>query len=199
MTRVLPVPAPAKIRIGPSTASTASRCWGFRLLRISIYSKISAGSALWRMHFSRADRSEQTRRKIVFNRYSLNRKARRSVGRRTEINLKEKQGLRVIHESKVGHLDARAGDPVIMPVDIEVDKAVRRGMRGEQIRVQGSRTHVRGEILPLFVVRAARCAYARNGESGCWILWPFGQNAIGHVFGRKRVELLAGSARGPYE
>src|ERR1700676_1687913 len=37
MTRVLPVPAPAKMRIGPSTASTASRCWGFRLLRISIY------------------------------------------------------------------------------------------------------------------------------------------------------------------
>src|SRR5215831_4828954 len=28
MTRVLPLPAPARINTGPSTASTASRCWG---------------------------------------------------------------------------------------------------------------------------------------------------------------------------
>src|SRR6202167_4694727 len=30
MTRVLPLPAPARIRTGPSVVSTASRCWGLR-------------------------------------------------------------------------------------------------------------------------------------------------------------------------
>ena len=40
MTRVLPLPAPARIRVGPSVASTASRCWSFepreqrRLVRV---------------------------------------------------------------------------------------------------------------------------------------------------------------------
>src|ERR671923_876357 len=33
MTRVLPLPAPARIRTGPSAVSTASRCWGLRSLR----------------------------------------------------------------------------------------------------------------------------------------------------------------------
>src|SRR5579872_7004235 len=33
MTRVLPDPAPARINTAPSTASTASRCWGFSLSR----------------------------------------------------------------------------------------------------------------------------------------------------------------------
>src|ERR1700680_2584567 len=41
---------------------------------IHLSDKISAGSALWRRHFSRADTSEQTRRKIVFNRYCFHRK-----------------------------------------------------------------------------------------------------------------------------
>src|SRR5919109_1006207 len=33
MTRVLPLPAPVRIRTGPSAVSTASRCWGLRSLR----------------------------------------------------------------------------------------------------------------------------------------------------------------------
>src|SRR5437879_12249693 len=33
MTRVLPLPAPARISTGPSVVSTASRCWGLRSLR----------------------------------------------------------------------------------------------------------------------------------------------------------------------
>ncbi len=33
MTRVLPVPAPARIKTGPLMVSTASRCCGFSLLR----------------------------------------------------------------------------------------------------------------------------------------------------------------------
>src|SRR5207245_78960 len=30
MTRVFPLPAPARINTGPSVVATASRCWGFR-------------------------------------------------------------------------------------------------------------------------------------------------------------------------
>src|SRR5437773_3296479 len=36
MTRVLPVPAPARIKTGPWMVSTASRCCGLRALRLSI-------------------------------------------------------------------------------------------------------------------------------------------------------------------
>ena len=36
MTRVLPLPAPARIRSGPSVCATASRCSAFRPLRKSI-------------------------------------------------------------------------------------------------------------------------------------------------------------------
>src|ERR1051325_11915311 len=34
MTRVLPDPAPARIRVGPSTVSTASRCCSFSMIRL---------------------------------------------------------------------------------------------------------------------------------------------------------------------
>ena len=41
MTRVLPLPAPARIRTGPSVVSTASRCWGLRPERKSTTSLFS--------------------------------------------------------------------------------------------------------------------------------------------------------------
>src|SRR6266545_3095213 len=40
MTRVLPLPAPAKMSSGPSAASTASRCWG---LSSSLKGKVCPG------------------------------------------------------------------------------------------------------------------------------------------------------------
>jgi hypothetical protein len=36
MTRVLPVPAPAKIKTGPSVVSTAWRCAGFKVAKFNI-------------------------------------------------------------------------------------------------------------------------------------------------------------------
>src|SRR2546425_10305676 len=36
MTRVLPLPAPARMRSGPSVWATASRCWGFNPSRKSM-------------------------------------------------------------------------------------------------------------------------------------------------------------------
>src|SRR5690242_9050219 len=103
MTRVLPVPAPARIRIGPSVASTASRCWGFRLSRMFIFRKFGA---LGRMHFSRAEPSEQIEARDFGNKG-------RSVGRRIEINLEEKERLRAVHEGEVGDFQPRVGNPVV--------------------------------------------------------------------------------------
>ena len=43
MTRVLPVPAPARMRTGPFSVSTASRCCGFNELRFGIDGDFSFG------------------------------------------------------------------------------------------------------------------------------------------------------------
>src|SRR5436190_14813548 len=40
MTRVLPVPAPARIKTGPRTVSTASRCCGFSELKSGMCARI---------------------------------------------------------------------------------------------------------------------------------------------------------------
>src|SRR5436853_1845602 len=104
MTRVLPVPAPARMRIDPLVASTASRCWGFKLSRISICQKVPADSGPGRMHFSRAQRSEQTGAQSLFRHAQLSTNARRSVRRRSQIDLEEEQRLGVVHKCQVGNI-----------------------------------------------------------------------------------------------
>src|SRR5579863_6322023 len=56
MTRVLPLPAPARIRTGPSVVSTASRCWGLRPERKSTTDHFRTGAFLYASAYSK-DRS----------------------------------------------------------------------------------------------------------------------------------------------
>src|SRR5436190_8718529 len=71
MTRVLPLPAPASTRRGPSPAVTASRCGGFRSTRSA------SRSSTWRLYRTAKPReARRPRRARLFHRHRLGQVAR---------------------------------------------------------------------------------------------------------------------------
>ena len=65
---------------------------------------------------------------------------------------KKNIGFGVVHESQVRDVKTRIRQPIIVPVDIEVDEPMRRGVRRNKVRCQRRRADIRGELLPIFVM-----------------------------------------------
>src|SRR5580700_10929223 len=118
--------------------------------------------------------------------------------RSSQIDLEKEQRLGIADEREIGHLEARVRDPVVMPVDIEVNEAVSRAMRRQQIRRHGRLTHSGRELFPILVMFRGGRSYARHWKPRGWIFW-FRQDAIGNVLRRKWVQPLPGFAWGADE
>jgi hypothetical protein len=85
-----------------------------------------------------------------------------------------------------------------MPVDIEVDEAVRGRMRRQQVAIQASLTKIRSELFPFLIMRAPWRTYTGNWKPRRRI-FRFRENAVRNIFGRKRIKPLARLAGDTYE
>src|SRR5204862_4121286 len=109
MTRVLPLPAPARMRTGPSVARTASRCCGFRPLRRG---ESSADTG-------RSDRNTRTGSRLVQSGGALTHRSRWAFATPPQPPLALRAGAALLHRDRLGevprlvHVAARATGGVI--------------------------------------------------------------------------------------
>src|ERR1700676_4257803 len=182
MTRVFPVPAPARTSTGPSVASTASRCCGFKASRRFMWSGPRGAVIL---------AEGKTASKCGGN----ERLPRADERLRGEIDFEEEKGFVVEHEGKIGNFQAGVGEPVVMVIDVEIEETVRGRVRSNYFGAESGGADNAGKRLPIFIARGLHTAAGDGETARGGLLTRLEENRVGDFFGRKRLEALARATR----
>src|SRR6202790_4132471 len=116
MTRVFPVPAPARTSTGPSVASTASRCCGFKASRRFMWS--GPGGAVILAEGETASKCGAHERLPSANETL-----------RGEIDFEKRKGVCGGEEGKNGNFQAGVPEPVVIVIYVEIKRGVRGRVR----------------------------------------------------------------------
>src|ERR1700674_2661689 len=177
MTRVFPVPAPARTSTGPSVASTASRCCGFKASRRFMWS--GPGGAVILAEGKTASKCGANERL---------RSANETL--RGEIDFEEEKGFIVEHEGKIGNFEASVREPVVMVIHVEVEEAMGGRVRSNDLGAESGGADHAGKRLPIFIARGLHAA-AGDGETARGrLLTRLEENYVGDFFGRNMLDTL---------